>query len=291
MRQERLYVLVGLFVGGAISLSILLALYIYDEYLHEKVETYVMFFRGSLSGIQVSSDVTYRGVKIGEVKHIEITEDTISNKIRIPVYVQFFVDRNFVGKQNPIQALVGKGYVANIKKPNFLTGVASIDLMKGVSSYPNKGVNYNGYPIFPTTIKAEENTNLDDAFASAKQAFQDISSFIQSARVNGVLDATKSMAVTVESMVKNLNHIIPPTLNSMNMMVKTIDKLVPPTLVSFTQSLKQFSVLTTNLEQLVPPALATFTESMKEVSDAANSTQNLMDYLQRYPESLIRGKR
>ncbi len=298
MRQERLYVLVGLFVGGAITLTIFIALFIYDEYLHEKVETYVMFFKGSLAGIQVASDVTYRGVKIGEVKHIEITENVDKNQIMIPVYVQFFVERNFVGKQNPISLLVNKGYVANIRKPNFLTGVGSIDLIKGTLSYSTTQTSYNGYPIFPTNNKAEEYTSLDDAFESAKKAFQDISVFIQSTRVNSVLDATKTMAVTVDTMVKNLDKLIPPTLNSLDKMVNTIDQLVPPTLKSFTESLKQFSKLSTNLEHLVPPALTNFSQSLKEVSsamnevsDAANSTKNLTDYLQRYPESLIRGKK
>jgi paraquat-inducible protein B len=291
MRQERLYVLVGLFVGGAVSLSILIGLYLYDEYLHEKVETYVMFFKGSLAGIQVASEVTYRGVKIGEVKLIEITESQDEKKIRIPVYVQFFVERKFVGKQNPIQLLVNKNYVANIRKPNFLTGVASIDLVKGPVSYNTPLQTYNGYPVFPTSNKAEVYTNLDDAFASAKKAFEDISEFIQSARVNGVLDATKIMAINVDNMVKNF------------------DKLIPPTLATVTQSLKQFSTLTSNLDQLVPPTLNSFSQSLKQVSDAANSTQssfsrsmkqvsdaaisaqNLMDYLARYPESLIRGKK
>jgi ABC-type transporter Mla subunit MlaD len=273
MRQERLYVLVGLFVGGAISLTILTALYIYDEYLNEKVETYVMFFKGSLTGVHVASDVTYRGVKIGEVKLIEITENPENNKIRIPVYVQFFVERKFVGKQNPIQLLINRGYVANISKPNFLTGIASIDLIRGPASYKTIQTKYNGYPIFPTNNKVEDYISLDDALRSAKQAFQDISAFVQSARMYGVIDATTTMAVTMERMVKNL------------------DRLIPTTLATLSQSLKEFSVLVNELYQQFPPTLINFSRSMKKVSEAANSTQNLTNYLARYPESLLRGKK
>lgn len=273
MRQERLYILVGLFVGGAICLAILTALYIYDEYLHERVETYVMFFKGSLAGIHVTSEVTYRGVKIGEVKLIEITENIQKNQIKIPVYVQFFVERKFVGQQNPIQLLINKGYVANIRKPNFLTGVASIELSQGSVAYKGQRVGYNGYPVFPTTNKVEEYTSLDEVLGSAKQAFKNISIFVQSARINAVLDATKDMTVSVEKMVN------------------TVDKLIPPALTTFSQSLKQISDLVINLDQLMPPALTNFSEGMKKVSEAAGSTQNLADYLAQYPESLLRGKR
>lgn len=273
MRQERLYILVGLFVGGAICLSVLTALYIYDEYLHEKVETYVMFFKGSLAGIHVTSDVTYRGVKIGEVKLIEITENTEKSQIKIPVYVQFFVERKFVGKQNPIQLLINRGYVANIRKPNFLTGIASIDLIRGPVSYKTSLTHYNGYPIFPTNNTGEDYTTLDDAIRAAKQAFQDFSNLVQGARVKGVLDATSTMAHSVDKMVQD------------------IDKLIPPTLADFSGSLKEVSALVTDLDQLMAPALANFSQGMRQLSDAANSTQNLTDYLARHPESLIRGKK
>ncbi|MBA2709689.1 MAG: MCE family protein [Tatlockia sp.] len=318
MRQERLYVFVGLFVGGAISLSILIGLYIYDEYLHEKVETYVMFFKGSLSGIQVSSDVTYRGVKIGEVKLIEITESTDENQneILIPVYVQFFVERKFVGKQNPIQLLVKRNFVATIKQPNFLTGIASIELVKESGSRDIALTTYNSYPVFPTSNKEELYTSLDDAFASAKKAFEDVSDFIQSARVNAVLDTTKTMALNVDKMVRNFNQLIPTTLNTFSQSMKqfselsrNLDELVPTSLTTFNKSMKQFSSLSRDLDKLLPPTLtsvsqsikevseaanstqANFSRSMRQFSDAANSTQNLMDYLSRYPESILRGKK
>lgn len=298
MRQERLYVLVGLFVGGAISLTILTALFIYDEYLHEKVETYVMFFKGSLAGVHVASEVTYRGVKIGEVKLIEITENTEKNQIKIPVYVQFFVEKKFVGKQNPIQVLIDKGYVANIRKPNFLTGIASIDLIRGPASYSATQTHYNGYPIFPTNKQIEDYITLDDAIRSAKQAFQDISNFMQGDKVSTVLDATSTMANRVDEMVKNINKLIPPTLVTFSESLKQfselvghLDHLMPMTLKELARSLKEVSSLASNLDQLMPPALNNFSQGMQQVSEAANSTQNLTDYLARHPESLLRGKK
>ncbi len=291
MRQERLYVLVGLFVGGAISLSILIGLFIYDEYLHEKVETYVLFFKGSLSGIQISSDVTYRGVKIGEVKLIEITESADENHILIPVYVQFFVERKFVGKQNPIQRLVKRNYVAAIKQPNFLTGVASIELIKEPGMHNMALTTYNSYPVFPTSNKAEIHTSLDDAFTSAKKAFEDVSNFIQSARVNDVLDATKTLAVSVDKTVRNFNHLFPTSIATFNQSLKQfsnltrdLDIVVPTTLTSVSKSIKEVSEAANSTQ-------TNFLHSMRQVSDAANSTQNLMDYLSRYPESLLRGKK
>lgn len=305
MRQERLYTLVGLFVGGAISLTILIALYAYDAYLREKVETYVMFFKGSIIGLHVGSDVNYRGVKIGEVKRIEITENEERTQIKIPVYVQFFVERTFVGHQSPIQLLINQGYVACIRKPNFLTGIASIDLVESSTHQTYAKEEFRGLPIFPTNNKFEEYTTLDDAFRAAKIAFQDISNFVHSQKVNAAFDATRGMAESMDRLVTHLHQIIPPTLSNLNHSLNGVsafagnmDHLIPPLLVAFSQSLKQanaslkdVSELANNLNEIVPPAFIAFNQGMQDVSGAANSTQNLADYLSRYPESLLRGKK
>jgi paraquat-inducible protein B len=208
------------------------------------------------------------------------------------------VEKKFVGKQNPIQVLIDKGYVANIRKPNFLTGIASIDLIRGPASYKAAQTHYNGYPIFPTNNQLEEYTSLDDAIRAAKQAFQDISSFMRGDKVSGALDATSTMAKSVEEMVKNINHLIPPTLvifseslKQFSGLVDHLDRLMPSTLSDLSHSLKEVSVLAVNLDQLVPPALNNFSQGMQQVSEAANSTQNLTDYLARHPESLLRGKK
>lgn len=60
-----------------------------------------MFFNGSLTGLDVTSPVTYRGVKIGEVNYIELTEDHSQQEIKIPVYVHFYIEKSFIGKKIP----------------------------------------------------------------------------------------------------------------------------------------------------------------------------------------------
>lgn len=301
MNQERLYVLVGLFVGGALSLILLTALYIYNEHLHEKVETYVMFFKGSLSGLHVGSDVTYRGVKIGEVKLIELTENKEKNKIKIPVYVQFFVERSFIGATNPIQLLIRKGYVANIKKPNFITGISSINFINTNNAHPENGqvlAKYHGYPVFPTNNQPKVYINLDESISSAKQAFDSISQFVKSERVIGAFDSTKTMAESMDRLIKDLDSLVKPTFANFN---HSLDKLyslagnlensMPPMFTNVNATLKDLSGLAINLNQLMPPLLGVLSQSMKQVSSAANSSQNLTDYLARHPESLLRGKK
>lgn len=248
MRQERLYTLVGFFIGGALILTLLTAIFLYDVYLHKKIETYVMFFKGSLKGLETSSTVTYRGVKIGEVKRIEITENISNNKIDIPVYVQFFVEKKIGLHQNPVQLLINNGYVANITKPNFLSGIADIELIQSTLKQKFIPAKYHGYPIFPTKNKAEEYTTLDETLKAAKKAFEDISEFVNSKEIRETIDSAGAMA-------------------------------------------DSFYKLANNIDQNLPTVVAYLNQSLKQISSAAYSTQNLTDYLSRYPESLLRGKK
>ncbi len=247
MRLERFYTLLGLFVGGAAILSLFTAIFFYDIYVREQEDSYVMFFNGSLDGLNTNSTITYNGVKIGEVKLIEITENKAGDDIKIPVYVQFFIDRSFSRSQKPIQLLINKGFVANIKKPNFITGVASIELIKEQTPRKFKPIRYRNYLIFPTKNKPEELVSIEDTFKVAQKTLQDISNLINSPRVRETIDATKVLAESVNR-------------------------------------------LALHLDEETPQLMTTLIKTLLNVSSAANSAQNLSDYLSRNPEALLRGK-
>ena len=108
-----------------------------------------MFFQGSLTGLKVTSKVTYRGVKIGEVKLIEIAENKNKTEVEIPVYVDFYVARTYKTKYHPVDILIKKGYAATVTQTNFLTGDAEIALIPATKSrelYTAKKNFYNTYP-------------------------------------------------------------------------------------------------------------------------------------------------
>src|SRR3990167_1781870 len=126
--HDRLYKTIGFLVFVAIVLSLSATFLFFGHYLQGKVEPYVMLFNGSLTGLDISSPITYRGVKVGEVSRIELTATKTKSKVSIPVYVEFFVEKSFVQQDNPIEILIENGIVATISAPNIFTGTASIQL-------------------------------------------------------------------------------------------------------------------------------------------------------------------
>jgi ABC-type transporter Mla subunit MlaD len=213
MRLERFYTILGIFAGGAIIISFFTAVFFYDVYVREKEDSYVMFFNGSLEGLKTSSNITYNGVKIGEVKLIEITENEARDDIRIPVYAQFFIDNRYKHAK-PIQILIQQGYVANIKKPNLITGISSVELIKAEKPRQFKIKHYHGYVIFPTKNIVEDEVSLDDALKAAKKTFEDLSTFIKSPKLQETVTGFKALSDSLNHFTLNLDQQLPQTLST-----------------------------------------------------------------------------
>ncbi|MGQ3890473.1 MlaD family protein [Legionella sp. CNM-4043-24] len=249
MRKNSFYTLVGIFVLGSLALMIVGGMLVYKNHLKSEVQTYVIFFKGSLKGLDISTPITYRGVKIGEVKLIEITENKAGNNVVIPVYVEFFVEKTLGFSTNPVNLLIANGFVADISKPNFLTGIADIELVK-LKPVPKtiKQTFFRGYPIFPSRNTVDKYSSIDDSLKAANKMFNDISDLVKSRELRETIDATRLMVDSINELARNT-------------------------------------------DQYLPSVTAYLTQSLKKIGNAAESTQNLTDYLARNPESLIRGKR
>ncbi len=212
MRSEKFYTSIGVFVVGAFIIMTIAAVFFYKEYQHAKSQIYVMFFKGSLKGLNASTPVTYRGIKVGEVKLIEITENTAMDKVRIPVYVQFFVEKNLGFTQNPVHLLIRNGYVAQVSTPNFITGNAEIELVKGEARTHPKDLFFKNYSIFPTRSRIEKNPSIDDSIKSADQTFAAIRELVTSNEVKELIHSINNMSDKMSHFAMRMDRNIPPAM-------------------------------------------------------------------------------
>ena len=125
--------LIGGFVIGAIVLAVAAVLaFGGGEFLKPK-ERAVLFFAGaSLSGLDVGSPVTFRGVKVGSVTDINIQYDVKNQDLRIPVHIEVDLDKFQIvsGARSPgnIKALTDRGLRAQLQVQSLLTGQVNVDL-------------------------------------------------------------------------------------------------------------------------------------------------------------------
>ncbi|HHX34055.1 MAG TPA: MCE family protein [Gammaproteobacteria bacterium] len=133
MTESRKPFFIGVFLlGGVALLAAGLLLLSRDSLLSRPVE-YVVYFTGALDGLDVGADVTYRGVKVGSVRQINLSYDRSLNDVVMPVTIR--INAESAGKaggergfDRSIDPLVERGLRAQLQTPSFLTGKAIVAL-------------------------------------------------------------------------------------------------------------------------------------------------------------------
>ena len=125
---------VGGFILGALALGVAAILFFGGSHLFSQTSRFVVFFNGSLAGLDVGAPVTFRGVRIGSVQRIVLrfAPDTIT--ARVPVFLEIDADRvSWEGTKAPAtradaQRLVEAGLRAQLAPESLLTGKLRVDL-------------------------------------------------------------------------------------------------------------------------------------------------------------------
>jgi paraquat-inducible protein B len=246
---------------------------------------YRLLFASSVRGLAIGAPVEYRGLPIGEVTRIAVDgsggesnpEPLIAVDIR--VYPRRLPTINKSGQEDMTQddqrrridPMVRRGFRAQLKSGSLLTGqlYVSLDFVKDA---PTARIDWHTTP--PTMPTAAG--GLDDLQASLSSI------------------AKKLDAIPYDQLASDLHK----DLTSLDTSLKKVDKLVdhldtgvvPEAQKTLSDARKAVDDLRKTLgtvDQTVGPQA---TNTLNELSKAAASIKGLADYLERHPESLLRGK-
>jgi paraquat-inducible protein B len=160
---------IGAFVVGAIALAVVgLLLFGGGKFFQEKA-TYVIFFDGSVQGLNVGAPVVFRGVQVGQVTDVEALFDPKEFTVRIKVLVDIVRGKVHVPEgvargtsQEILELLVQRGMRASLQMQSFVTGL----LLVSLDFHPGTPVKRLGFdPTHPEvpTIPTEMQELLDQA--------------------------------------------------------------------------------------------------------------------------------
>lgn len=243
-------------------------------------QTMLLYFNQSLRGLSPGAPVDFRGVVIGEVKSIGVEFDRGERAFRMPVVIQVYPDRLRRRAANGPdsrftafdrwQLLVSKGMRAQLRTGNLLTGqvYVAIDFFpdaKPAKLEPNQTP--LELPTQPNSLDELQSQVSDIARKLNKVPFDEISADLRKtlATLNKTLASTEQLA-------KSLNNDVTPEMAAAM-------KDVRRTLQSAEKTIADDSPLQQDVRQ-----------TLQEVTRAAASLRVMTDYLERHPESLIRGK-
>ncbi|UFS70803.1 MlaD family protein [Geomonas sp. RF6] len=253
------------------------------------VEKYLLVFGESVRGLALGAPVDLLGVTVGEVTKINLELDPQRKRFSMPVEVQFYPERLRAHYRHKAQGLpadhrvlldelVAHGFRAQLRNANLLTGQMYVALS-----------------FFPDAPKAKIDwTESPPQFPTVPGSLERLQGKIM--RIVDKIEKIPFEAVAGDAR-KTLKSL-DATLKSADRLVKQIDSSVVPeargvlsdarrTLGEARQTLAGAS----NVMSSDAPVQQDLRETLREVARAAQSLRALADYLERHPESLIRGKK
>jgi paraquat-inducible protein B len=251
-----------------------------------EIRTFVMYFNGSLRGLSPGAPVELHGIAVGEVKSVDVEYDRDAGDLRFPVTVDIYPQRirgrKARGVQPPagndpgtssrklVDSLVAHGLRAELKTGNLLTGQKYVDLDMHADA-PEEKVWWNEPPwVFPTV-----SNGLDE--------FQDSMGSI-ARKLNKV--PFDQISYRLLSTMTSLEQ----TLKSTDQLMRHVDGSIAPQVEA---TLAEAQAAMKNAKDLLAqdaPLQSDLGATLLQLSRAAKSVTALVEYLERHPESLLRGK-
>jgi len=248
---------------------------------YKRVLYFWVYFENSIRGLKIGAPVEFHGVPIGEVVNYSLIGDAKTAEFKIPILIKIEPERfTVIGKEdnsskgvdlNILGNLFERGFRAQLQSGNLLTGELFIDLdfHKDMPTY--KAKKENGYYVLPTVPATMESIKTD-----LKTILKKISTI-----------PFEEIGNEIDLMLKEIRTGTVPALNdtlkSTGMMIKSaddtmksLDNTVNAAKNNYLDSNAQFNKKLMRL--------------MDELSRTSRSVKNLTDYLERHPESLLRGK-
>jgi paraquat-inducible protein B len=318
---------IGAFVLGAIALVVAGVLIFGSGTLLRDLETYVLYFEGSVKGLNIGAPVMFRGVKIGSVTDIVLQYNPEDLTVYIPVVIEVQRDRfESVSakktKKAPIGELIDRGLRAQLQQQSFVTGQLMVDL----DFYPDEPpklvsqerARYPEIPTIPSGLqkltKTIEQLPLDEIVNKLAKSLDGIEKIVNSPDLQGSIASLKKALDSADKLLVHIDKKVDPLIANIEdtsdaargafvQAEKTLalEEGVPGelasnlkgTLTSAQNALKQAEQTLEAYKGLASEDSALVyevTNAMKELSSATRSVRFLADYLERHPEALLRGK-
>ena len=281
---------IGSFVIGAIILTVAGLLFFGPGGFLAETKKYVIFFESSVKGLTVGSPVRFRGVKIGQIRQINVRLQTQGFKFYIPIVIEidpssFNVDgtdqsivdviKASVFGDDSILPLVKKGLRAEMRLDSLVTGQLYINM----DMFPDTPIILTGgisdYPELPA---------IKSSLEVLSQTFEEIPLKEMTNRLMRIIEGVDKLisSSTIDDTLENLNE----ATNQLNIFLQNLDKQLPPvveslkeTLEASQQTLQTADSTMQHIDGKIEGFSEQFEQTARSVDGAAEEAQVVMEQL------------
>lgn len=271
---------------------------------------FVLFFEGSVRGLNVGAPVEFKGIKIGSVKDIRLEYNSRDTSFRIPVLVEIEAERIIDQREGEVaspyqtlKTLVDRGLRAQLQTGSLLTG----QLFVGLGMHPDTSVRLvsdgKSFPELPTIPASLEQLTT---------SVQSILTKLEHMEVDKIGGELLAILQQTNELIKGANKLISKpeiqssvddlrgSLHSFRNILKKLDQRTEPLTANLERAIGAGNKALENVqitlalinEVLKPdsPFQFRFIELTEELAETARSIRTLVDLLERNPNAIIFGK-
>lgn len=319
---------IGAFIVGAILLVFLALLFFSGGDLFSQKERVVMYFEGSVQGLQVGAPIKLKGVILGEITDIQINFDSNtqdngnknnSAKNIVTAVTGDLALKRISRKGNEVsleffEEAIANGLRAQLNFQSFLTGLLYVEL----DFFPDTPATLYGfkknYLELPTVAtgfeeltKNLQEINLKGLVKNLDQLTLHLSNIVKSGVIEQTLGSVKlaadSFTETSQTMgqdVSQLSKNLSDTSRTLNTLLVSLNKQTPvvadelrASMLQLQRSLVELDKASNSVHQSFSedaPLVNQLNDTLKEISRSAQAFRTLSETIDQQPEALLRGK-
>jgi paraquat-inducible protein B len=311
---------VGAFVLGALGIIVAAVLFFGSGDILARRTKAVVFFEGSVGGLEPGAAVTFRGVRVGSVSKVVVIVDSNDMKARIPVYLE--LEPNLVtfasgDKYQPVlHGLIAAGLRAKLESQSLVTGqmLVELDLSPGTPAhFVGTMSDVPEIPAVPSDLQqlrdqltqapiAETVTQAQHTLAALERVADHVDSELGplSAGARSVLDNAGQTLEAARSSIQRVDTEAATTLTGADGLIHdgrqqlaARGQELSQTLADAERALQSVDTLARSANGLIDPHSQPRADIEAMLRDLAASSSALRDFAQtveRNPSTLLRGR-
>ncbi len=315
--------LIGVFVLGALALIAAAILFFGGGAVFKQRFTAVSYFPGSVAGLQIGAPVTYRGVRVGQVKSVGIRIDPEPTHSIVQVNMELAPEavqgHGNSSTQEALPALIERGLTAQLVLQSFVTGMLQVELdfRPGVKALRlGQSLDLPEIPTVASPFQAltDQLQTLDIAAAvtALQRTLASMDALLTNPALKQTIDGLPALLVDLRQTVKTVDREVhnfsttgqrsisetaaslQSTLASVQKLAQDVDREAVSTLTVARGTLQNADTAVDGIKVLVDPRGQTVIQVQDAVDDLAATAARLRDLSERVdrdPSVLIRGRR
>jgi len=316
---------IGLFVLGAVFLAVAGVVLFGSGKLFSPTKKYVMYFDGSVKGLSDGAPVVFRGVKIGSIVDIILQGNLHDMTFTVPVIAEIDLGRFQItgGPTASVDydnALIEHGLRAQLQTQSLLTGQLMIDIDFRPDRPARMLPDTTGYPQIPTIpsatdvlVKKLEELPIQQLVERANALVGGLDRLVNSSdmqnaprNLNLAVDDARKLFEKIDRDIRPLSAELRKAIGEATVTINHLNKILafeegPPAelLHNLNQALSEARTSLRKFDETLDSVRNSATDersyyqlrhTLKELGETSRALGSLVDYLDRHPEALLRGK-